>query len=155
MDRLRALLLAGDDADRDLARGTLTDSRPNTIARRRGKNGDTAEHAVRRADTRRLALAVRDASHELTENKQQLIDTPPPWVSGVGFFGISRQDSPDCRDRRIAACADTRRQRTQQKYGVRRGNGAALLDVDDPGPRKPLRFRYRHRPQSESKHVRF
>ncbi len=74
INRLRALLLAGDDADRDLARGTLTDNRLTTIARRRGTKGDTTEHAVRRAETRRLALAIRDAGHELTENKQQLTE---------------------------------------------------------------------------------
>ena len=74
INRLRALLLAGDDADRDLARGTLTDNRLTPIARRRGRNGDTTEDAVRRAETRRLALAIRDAGHELTDNKRQLAE---------------------------------------------------------------------------------
>lgn len=74
INRLRALLLAGGDADRDLARGTLTDNRLTTIARRRSRNGDTTEGAVRRAETRRLALAIRDAGKELTENKRQLTE---------------------------------------------------------------------------------
>ena len=37
VNRLRALLLGGDDTDRDLSRGTLTDARLQAIARRRAR----------------------------------------------------------------------------------------------------------------------
>jgi len=72
INRLRALLLTGDDADRDLSRGTLTDARLTAISRRRGRSGETVEQEVRRAEARRLAIAIRDAGHELKDNKKQL-----------------------------------------------------------------------------------
>jgi transposase len=83
INRLRALLLAGDDTDRELARGTLTDVRLNAIARRRGTNGDTIEQAVRRGETRRLALTIRAAAQELAANKQQLIDLVTAVAPGL------------------------------------------------------------------------
>jgi transposase len=70
--RLKALLLAGDDADRDLARGALTLDRLQAIARRRGRPDDTVATAVRSAEARRLAIAIRDAENELTANHKQL-----------------------------------------------------------------------------------
>ena len=72
INRLRALLLGGDDFDRELSRGALTDARLQAIARRRGRAGDTAEQAVRRGETRRLAIAIRTAVGELADNKRQL-----------------------------------------------------------------------------------
>lgn len=72
INRLRALLLTGDDADRELARGTLTDTRLNAISRRRSKSAETVEQEVRRAEVRRLAIAIRDSGHELKHNKKQL-----------------------------------------------------------------------------------
>jgi transposase len=71
VNRLRALLLSGDDSDRILSRGTLTDARLQAIARRRA-SGQAAEQAVRRAEARRLAIAVRAATAELHANKRQL-----------------------------------------------------------------------------------
>jgi transposase len=71
VNRLRALLLGGDDSDRVLSRGTLTGARLQAIARRRG-SGQTTEQAVRRAEARRLAIAVRTATAELAANKRQL-----------------------------------------------------------------------------------
>ncbi|TDC98822.1 IS110 family transposase, partial [Saccharopolyspora terrae] len=92
ISRLRALLLAGDETDRDLARGTLTYNRLTTIARRRGKNGDTTEHAVG-AETRRLALSIHNASREPTENKQQLTELvttfSPPLLDKPGVGPVS------------------------------------------------------------------
>ena len=55
-----------------LSRGTLTDTRLNEIARRRGTARSTTEQNVRRAEARRLAIAIREAGHELKSNKQQL-----------------------------------------------------------------------------------
>jgi transposase len=72
VNRLRALLLGGDDTDRELARGTLTGARLQAIARRRAPASATAEQAVRRAEARRLAIAVRAAAAELAANKRQL-----------------------------------------------------------------------------------
>lgn len=72
VNRLRALLLGGDDIDRDLARGTLTDTRLVAISRRRTRAGEDAQHAVRRAEARRLALAIRQAVGELQENRARL-----------------------------------------------------------------------------------
>ena len=72
INRLRALLLTGDDADRELARGTLTDTRLNAISRRRSKSAETVEQEVRRTEARRLAIAIRDSGQELKHNKKQL-----------------------------------------------------------------------------------
>ncbi len=58
-NRLRALLLGGEDTDRDLARATLTDSVLLALARRREPRQASREQAVRHGEIRRLALAVR------------------------------------------------------------------------------------------------
>ena len=71
-NRLRALLLGGDDTDRDLARGALTDQKLTMISRRRGRTGDTVEQSVRREEVRRLALAIRTGAAALKDNKRQL-----------------------------------------------------------------------------------
>jgi transposase len=90
INRLRALLLGGDDIDRDLSRGTLTETKLQAIARRRGRPNDTAEQAVRRAEARRLSIAIRVAMKELADNKRQLaalVSTLAPALldkTGVG-----------------------------------------------------------------------
>jgi transposase len=71
-NRLRALLLGGDDTDRHLARGTLTDTRLTSLARRRPLRDATREQAIRHAEIRRLALALRDAAQALKANRVQL-----------------------------------------------------------------------------------
>jgi len=71
-NRLRALLLGGEDTDRDLARATLTDPVLLTVARRREPRGASREQAVRHGEIRRLALAVRAGRHALTANRAQL-----------------------------------------------------------------------------------
>lgn len=71
INRLRALLLGGDDADRDLSRGTLTGARLQAIGRR-SRASETTEQSVRRAEARRLATAIRAAAAELAANKRQL-----------------------------------------------------------------------------------
>jgi transposase len=81
--RLKALLLAGDDTDRDLARGALTIARLRTIARRRGNGEDTVEQAVRRAEARRLAIAIRDAERELAANHKQLTALVHAFAPGL------------------------------------------------------------------------
>lgn len=90
INELRALLLTGDDDDRAWARGTYTVGRLQHIARRRARAGDTREHAVRRAEARRLAIAVLDASRALTTRRKQiteLIDTLAPNMTGQRGVG--------------------------------------------------------------------
>jgi transposase len=72
INRLRALLLTGDDHDRRLTRGSLTETTLRAIARRRGRASDSIEQAVRRTEARRLALAIIAATTELAANKAQL-----------------------------------------------------------------------------------
>jgi transposase len=74
INRLRALLLTGDDADRELCQGAFTQTRLTAISRRRGRADDTVEQSVRRNEARRLALAIRDAAEQLKINKHQLAD---------------------------------------------------------------------------------
>jgi transposase len=72
INRLRALLLTGNDGDRILSRGPLANTQLQQIARRRGSPADTTEQAVRRAEARRLALAIQAAARDLARNKDQL-----------------------------------------------------------------------------------
>jgi len=44
------------------------------IARRRGGQHETRDQAVRRAEARRLALAIRSLDRDLADNKRQLAD---------------------------------------------------------------------------------
>ena len=69
---LRALLLSGDDTDRALARGKLTDADLNTLARRRQPREATRAQAVRHAEIRRLAVALRDGRRAINDNRRQL-----------------------------------------------------------------------------------
>ena len=71
-NQLRALLLCGDDIERELSRGKFTLTTLATIARRRGTGNDTVEQAVRRCEARRLAIAIRDAERDLTSNEKEL-----------------------------------------------------------------------------------
>jgi transposase len=63
-----------EDADRALSRGALTPQRLAAITRRRGGQHQTREHAVRRAEARRLALTISRIDQELTDNKCHLTD---------------------------------------------------------------------------------
>jgi transposase len=73
-----------------LADSPLTADRLTRIARRRGQPEETREQAVRRAEARRLALAVRDATAQLRGYRReltQLIDRLTPGLThqpGVG-----------------------------------------------------------------------
>ena len=71
-NRLRALLLAGDDTDRQLARGRLSEATLSGLARRRPPREASREQAVRHAEIRRLTLALREAARELKANRAQL-----------------------------------------------------------------------------------
>ena len=89
-NRLRALLLGGEDTERDLARATLTDPVLLTVARRREPRQASREQAVRHGEIRRLALAVRAGRHALAANRAQLqtiVDEMAPGLTerrGIG-----------------------------------------------------------------------
>jgi transposase len=74
INRLRALLLTGDDADRQLCRAAMSDATLHLIARRRGRLAESKEQQVRRAEARRLALAIKQATDDLAANKKQLAE---------------------------------------------------------------------------------
>jgi transposase len=71
-NRLKALLRDGDDTDRALARGKLTDTDLTTLARRRQRREATRAQAVRHGELRRLAVALREQRRELKTNRAQL-----------------------------------------------------------------------------------
>jgi len=71
-NRLRALLLSGDDNDRQLARARRNEATLAALARRRLPREANREQAVRHTEIRRLALAVRDGARALTTNRAQL-----------------------------------------------------------------------------------
>src|SRR5215210_6781925 len=71
-NRLRALLLAGDDTDRRAARGALTNTALAGPAGRELPATAGRDLAVRQAETQRLALALQQARRQLTANRRQL-----------------------------------------------------------------------------------
>ena len=71
-NRLRALLLSGNDLDRQIARSALTQTILASLARRRAASDASREQAVRHAEIRRLALALREGHRELHANRAQL-----------------------------------------------------------------------------------
>jgi hypothetical protein len=123
-NRLRALLLGGDDSDRQTARGALTDTALAVLVRRRSpRNADRAQ-TVRHGELRRLTLAVREGGHALKANRAQLqaiVDDLAPGLTdrrGVGPVSaaqviVSFSHPGRCRDE---PCATTTawRPRTQR-----------------------------------------
>jgi transposase len=91
--RLRALLLAGDDADRQAARKALTQRALAALAGRELPAGASREHAVRHAEIGRLALALSQARRQLKDNRAQLLaiveDTAPGLTSRYGIGPVS------------------------------------------------------------------
>ncbi len=83
INRLRALLLTGDDADRQLCRGAMSDAHLQVIARRRGRPDETREQQIRRAEARRLAVAIREATSALAANKKQLAELVASFAPGL------------------------------------------------------------------------
>ena len=90
INRLRALLLGGDDTDREKARATLTDPVLVALARRRPSPEASREQAVRHNEIRRLARAVRAGRQALAANRDQLqtiVDEMAPGLTerrGIG-----------------------------------------------------------------------
>jgi len=91
--RLRALLLAGDDTDRQAARGALTQTVLAALAGRGLRAGASREQAVRQAEIARLALALSQARAWLTDNRAQLLaivdDIAPGLTSRYGIGPVS------------------------------------------------------------------
>lgn len=71
-NQLKALLHTGDEFERSLSSGYLSESRLKAIIRRRGTGEETRLQAVRRQEARRLAQAILEAERELTANYKQL-----------------------------------------------------------------------------------
>jgi transposase len=90
INRLRALLRDGHDTDRRLARTRLTDTALASVARRRLPAHASRDQAVRHAEIRRLAVALRQAARALKANRDQLatiIDDLAPGLTdrpGIG-----------------------------------------------------------------------
>jgi transposase len=84
------LLLSGGDAERQSARGPLTDAALAGLQRRRLAAGASREDAVRRAEIRRLSAALREAERQLRDNRKQLrtlVDDLAPGLTdryGIG-----------------------------------------------------------------------
>jgi len=71
-NRLRALLLTGDDADRALSKGAMSDARLDKISGRPAGPGETVEQLVRRVEATRLATSIRATELALRANKKEL-----------------------------------------------------------------------------------
>jgi transposase len=89
-NRLRALLLAGDDTDRRVARAALTETVLAGLARRQLRADAGRDQVVRHAEIQRLALALQQAREQLGVNRRQLrtiVDDIAPGLTdryGVG-----------------------------------------------------------------------
>ena len=91
--RLRALLLGGDDTDRQTARKALTQTALAALAGRELGADARREDAVRHAEIRRLALALSQARQQLEDNRTQLLaivnDVAPGLTSRYGIGPVS------------------------------------------------------------------
>jgi transposase len=89
-NRLRALLRDGEDTDRKIARGALTEAALASLARRRAPRQASREQAVRQAEIRRLAVALREAGRALKANRIQLqaiVDELAPGLTNQRGIG--------------------------------------------------------------------
>jgi transposase len=91
--RLRALLLTGDDADRQAARRSLSKTALAALAGRELPVHATREQAVRQAEIRRLAVALGQARIQLKDNHAQLLaiveDLAPGLTRRYGVGPVS------------------------------------------------------------------
>ena len=81
VNRLRALLLGGDDHDRAISRRSLTTAVLTTLARRKLPADAQRHDAIRHQEIRRLALAIREAHVLLKANRrdlQHIVDNSHP-----------------------------------------------------------------------------
>jgi transposase len=93
VNQLRALLLTGQETDRQTARARLSTAALTALTRRRTRTDATREHAVRTAEIRRLATAIRTANHDLTANDKHLAaivsDLAPTLLSRHGLGPVT------------------------------------------------------------------
>jgi hypothetical protein len=88
--RLRALLLTGDDADRQAARKSLSNTALTALSEHELPADAAREHVIRQAEISRLALALTQARQQLKHNKaglQAIVNDLAPGLtsrSGVG-----------------------------------------------------------------------
>lgn len=82
-NRLKAMLQDGDDVDRRLARGELTLTTLSELVKRRMPRDARREQAIRHAEIRRLAVAVRDAGRVLKANRAELAAIVNDLVPGL------------------------------------------------------------------------
>ena len=134
INRLRALLLTGDDADRDLSHGAMGKAHLDQIARRRGRQHETCEQAVRRGEARRLAVAIRAADVELTANRKTLTtmvnDIAPGLLDRKGVGPVSAAQS-------IVSFSHTGRCRNEAAFAALAG-ASPLLASSGRTHRHPL-----------------
>ena len=71
-NQLKALLHTGDELERNLASGHLSQARLQAIIRRRGTGEQTRLQLIRRQEARRLAQLILQAERQLTANYRQL-----------------------------------------------------------------------------------
>jgi transposase len=92
-NRLRALLLAGDDTDRRVARSALTDAALRELASRTPAAAASRDHVVRQAEIQRLAFALQQARCQLDANRKQLLaivdDIAPGLTDRYGVGPVS------------------------------------------------------------------
>lgn len=96
-NRLRALLLTGEETDRVIARGALTETVLSSLARRRTPTDSCRAHTIRQAEIRRLALALREAEHQLKANRrdlQTIVDDTAPGLTDRFGIGLSAPPKP-------------------------------------------------------------
>jgi transposase len=82
-NRLHALLLTGDDLDRQAARGKFTLAKLAAITTRSTDPQSDRAAAVLRAEIRRLATAVRDRHRDLRANEHALTDIVRDLAPGL------------------------------------------------------------------------
>lgn len=82
-NRLHAMLLAGDDRDRELARGKFTDSRLVAVTRRRLTPKATREQRIRHAEIRRPATALRLLHDDLRAHRADLLEIVDDLTPGL------------------------------------------------------------------------
>ena len=93
VNQLHALLLTGDDTDRQLGRGRFTIATLTALTRRRGRRTDSREQTVRRQEASRLAAALLRAHTDLVDNLTHLTelvdDLAPGLTDRVGIGPVS------------------------------------------------------------------
>ncbi|HEY3712224.1 MAG TPA: transposase [Amycolatopsis sp.] len=94
LNQLRALLITGNDIDRQLARTKqFGQARLEALIHRGPVPGETREQDVRRTEATRLAIRVRDTGADLATNRVQLLqivtDLAPGLLAKLGVGPIS------------------------------------------------------------------